>query len=153
MNDEKSLIDQALDYSCSVRLLERLALSGMFHPGQIVMTDQAFKCYNDMHLSVSETFNHGLHYVISEATQVTLKELLPSCLPGRVSAAFSSSPDVQKLSLGFHDAPALPGPMCICFCNISAPQVRLHHVRNQVLETHGAWIGIHVEILGQKPRK
>ena len=112
------------NYAPSLRLIQAIASSGKFHPGQIVITDYAFTWYKDLHLTVTEVIDHGLHHVVSEATQVTFKEILPNCLPGRVSSAFKPSPEVQKLSHGFHDAPALPGPMCICFCNITVPQVR-----------------------------
>lgn len=107
-----------------ISLLQILADSGKFHPGQIILTDLAFALYHDLHLTVTEVIDHGLHHIVPDGPQLYFKELLPACLAGRESAAFNNSSEVVQLSNGFHDAPALPGPMCICFCNISMPQVR-----------------------------
>lgn len=111
-------------YAADLRMIKILAHSGKFHSGQIVMTDFAFTWYQDLQLTVTEVIDHGLHRVIAHGTYLCFKELLPACLPGRESSAFNYSPDVVQLSNGFHDAPALPGPMCICFCNVAMPQVR-----------------------------
>jgi hypothetical protein len=110
-----------------VSLVQSLACSGRFHPGQIIMTDFAFTLYRALQLTVTEVFDHGLHRVASHDIKVCFKEIIPGCLVGRESTALNYSDEVLQLSKGFHDAPALPGPMCICFCNIAMPQVRSWH--------------------------
>lgn len=114
------------------------------------MTDFAFALYRELQLTVTEVIDHGLHNVLAHGTKLHFKELLPACLEGRESWPLGYSPEVEQLTNGYHDAPALPGPMCICFCSVAMPQVRSQHGHQKRLsngarmstEAHRSLLGV-----------
>jgi hypothetical protein len=103
-----------------------LAHADLFHPGQIILTDDAFTWSQDLQLTVCEVYDHGIYHVKPVNKQVCFKELIP-CMTGRQPLELQrlSGDEIIKMSKGYFDAPSLDHPVCICFCYVPMPRVRI----------------------------
>jgi hypothetical protein len=108
-----------------VDLVVHLVLSGALHPGQIVLTDLAFTYYQELPPIVCETYDLGRYNILHLAKKVGLKEVRPARLHARQFPAPRIPEGFVRTQKGFHDAPSIRKPVCICFCKVPTPAVRL----------------------------
>lgn len=108
-----------------VDVVAHLALSGAMHPGQIVLTGLAFTHYQEQPISVCDVFDLGDYHIAPLDTVVRLTEVLPARLHGRAFPALRAPPGLVRQRKGYHEAPATAKPVCICFCQVPTPAVRI----------------------------
>lgn len=86
-------------------------------------------CIQDSQIGNCEVYDHGVFIFEDFGVTVSLKELLPARLRGRqVMAPNDGIEGTFKVQKGYHDAPCIDKPMCICFCKLTMPKVSLHLV-------------------------
>eukprot|EP00892_Ulva_mutabilis_P010800 jgi/Ulvmu1/8092/UM004_0331.1 len=138
-----------------IDFLVTLTACGLLHPGQIILTDCAFMSYQEVQVSVSEVYDHGVFKFDSFDRQTSLKELLPARLLGREFMRLCNDvAGAKKVRKGYHDAPSIEEPMCIGFCKLNMPQA----VRNaehtlmklwsgqEQSEAHNPWLQQHIQM-------
>lgn len=83
----------------------------------------------ELHVSVSEVYDHGVFRFDALDIQSGLKELLPARLFGRQFMPLCDAVSgVTKMRKGYNDAPSIDDSMCICFCKLTMPEVPFHPV-------------------------
>jgi hypothetical protein len=107
-----------------VDLVAHLVLSGAIHPGQIVLTDLAFASFQELPPGVCDIYDLGRYDIPHLAKTVGLKEVRPARLHGRQFPAPSIPDGFVRTRKGFHNAPSMNKPVCICFCGVPTPAVR-----------------------------
>lgn len=80
----------------------------------------------ELQVGTCEVYDHGVFCFEELELKFGLKELLPARLHGRqIMVLQTGNSGALKLHRGYHDAPSINESMCICFCKLHMPKVKL----------------------------